>query len=500
MSNNQMVRNLMIGQNLKLTENGALASKSTNTSSLLDLFALAGSLRNRPEAICRMYQRALIEDRLHALKLAFYTRDIRGGLGERNTARCMFRVLAENYPETLKKNLKLIAEYGRYDDLCDLLNTRVREDVIRLLHEQLKKDIEAMQKGQPVSLLAKWLPSVNTSSVHSRRQARMLAEAFGYSEREYRKTLSALRSFLNVTEVRMSAKDYELIRYEAVPSNAMNRYYNAFSRHDRKRFDAYMEQVRTGTKTIHSETLYPYDIVMKYVTSFWSYGFSSDGPLIRRDADPVLEAQWKALPELLDQQENCLVMVDISGSMYGLPIATSVGLGIYFAERNKGAFQNHIMLFAGVPELIALKGDTLHEKLQFIFSLEPGYNTDLEAAFELLLRTAVRNHMAQSDLPERIVVISDSEIDRLRHSTRWTFVDEMKKRFEKAGYQMPSLVLWNVASRQNTFLSSGDAQNVQLCSGQSVSVFKTLIDTLHLDPYEYMIHVLNNPRYDAVTV
>lgn len=498
MFTDRMVQNLMIGQLKKRTENGADALAGSAAGSLTDLFALAGSLRSRPEAIPPMYRRALIENRLLAAKLAFYTRDVRGGLGERTAGRMMFRVLAQRDPDAMRKNLALIPEYGRFDDLCDLLDTPVKEDVLQLLRQQLLKDISAMREGRPVSLLAKWLPSVNTSSHSSRIKAKKLASAFGYTEREYRKTLSALRSYLNVTEVRMSALEYEQIRYESVPSKAMNNYYRAFSAHDSRRFQEYMDSVKAGKKRIHSDTLYPYDIVMKYIDSFWS--FDSYGPLVRRETDPVLEEQWKALPDLLDHDENTLVMVDISGSMYGRPIAASVGLGIYFAERNHGPFAEHILTFSKTPELVRLKGNSLRDKLEYVFSREAGLNTDLEAAFDLVLRAAVANQMSQSDLPERIVVISDSEIDRLRSSTDWIFVNEMKQRFEKAGYRMPSVVLWNVESRQNTFLALGDAENVQLCSGQSVSVFKSLIDTLHMDPYEYMIHVLNDPRYDAVTV
>ncbi|MDO4521114.1 MAG: hypothetical protein Q4B44_05685, partial [Erysipelotrichaceae bacterium] len=156
-----MVQGLMTGQAMKLTENGASALDSAMAGSLLDLFAQAGSLRGRPETAGALFRRALIEDRLPAVKLAFYTRDIRGGLGERATARLMFRILADMYPETMRKNLHLVAEYGRYDDLLELLDTRVKEDVLVLIQQQLKQDITAMKEGRPVSLLAKWLPSVN---------------------------------------------------------------------------------------------------------------------------------------------------------------------------------------------------------------------------------------------------------------------------------------------------------------------------------------------------
>lgn len=483
--------------NLKLTENGATAKSSANAGSLLDLFSVAGSLRSRPQAVTQMFEEAYAEDALLAAKLAFYTRDVREGLGEREAGRLMFRSMAKNHPDAMRKNLRMIAEFGRYDDLCELLDTPVKEDVLRLLHEQLGKDLAAMKEGKPVSLLAKWLPSVNASSRRTVRRARRIAEAFGLNEREYRHTLSALRSYLNVTEVRMSAKEYELIDYEAVSSNAMNRLRAAFFRNDAARYDAYLKSVQKGTKRIHAGTLFPYDIVYKYMKEMgWYMGGSR--PYTR--PDEVLEAQWEALPDYVGTDENTLVMVDVSGSMSGLPMATSIGLGIYFAERNRGVFANRIMLFSERPILITLYGETLAEKLNEIADLPIGYNTDLEAAFNNVLFEAVRLNVPQSQLPARIVVISDNEIDSLRYQVRWNFVDEMKHRFEEAGYTMPDLILWNVASRQNTFLADGSSENVQFCSGQAASVFKTFINSLHMTPYEYMISVLNSPRYDCITV
>ena len=306
----------------------------------------------------------------------------------------------------------------------------------------------------------------------------MIASAFGYTEKEYRKTLSALRAYLNVTEVRLSAKEYEQIDYEAVPSRAMLRYRNAFRKHDADRFEKYIADVSEGTAQIHSSVLYPYDLVHQYADCSQLYWY---GLGIVKEENALIEEQWKALPSYINDEENTLVMVDVSGSMYGRPIETSMGLGIYFAERMKGMFHNRIMLFAEKPRFIELKGETLSDKLIQILSQKPGYSTDLEKAFELVLRTASANHLEQEDLPSRIVVISDNEINRLTSQTRWLFVDEMKARFEAAGYQMPSLVLWNVDSRQNTFHALYDEENVVMCSGQSLSVLRSLIDTLKND-------------------
>lgn len=482
--------------NLKLSENGASARSSANAGALLDLFSVAGALRKGNPAVSRLFPRAFAEDPLLALKLAFYVRDVRGGLGERAAGRDMFMWLAVHAPWTMRANLKHIAEFGRYDDLCALLSTPLKDDVLRLLHEQLKEDILAMREGRQVSLLAKWLPSVNASSRKTCRTGRMIAREFGMSEKQYRRTLSALRSYMNVTEVRISAKEYELIDYEAVSSNAMNRLRHAFMRNDEVRFTEFLERVNRGEAAIHSDTLFPYDIAGKYMDRMgWDFACCQ---LLH--PDEVLEAQWKALPDYTDADDSSLVMVDVSGSMYGEPIATSVGLGIYFAERNKGAFANRIMLFAERPRLIELTGETLAEKLCEIAKQPVGYSTDLEAAFMTVLAKAVYDNVPQEEMPKRIIVISDAEINRLRYQTEWDFIDEMKKRYAKMGYVMPDLILWNVDARQNTFLGGGSSENVQFCSGRAASVFATFMNCLHMTPYEYMISVLNSPRYDCITL
>ena len=56
-------------------------------------------------------------------------------------------------------------------------------------------------------------------------------------------------------------------------------------------------------------------------------------------------------------------MADVSGSMCGRPLATSIGLAIYFAERNIGAYHNLFMTFSSDPDIVILKGETLYQKI-----------------------------------------------------------------------------------------------------------------------------------------
>lgn len=477
-------------QSAKLTENGAYAT-STTGSYLVDIFGLAGSFRTRqPEELVDLFNKAMAEDNLLATKFAYYLRDVREGLGERDAGKVLLYSLAVDYPKTFAANIETMTEVGRYDDLVDILyglnkNGIVNEATTALqatLKDQYQKDIESMSKGEPASLLGKWMPSINTSSKETKEKACMMRDLLGVDNMTYRKSLSSLREHLNVVERNISSKNYNEINYEAVPSRAMKQYKNAFERNDTEHFHNYLDAVRSGEQKINAGTLFPYDIVREFMTD---------------RGTEAMDLAWKALPNYVDENKNYLIMADVSGSMSGLPMYTSVGLALYFAERNKGTFGNHFMTFSSNPELVEVKGDTLEEKINYISNADWGMNTDLEKAFDLILDTAVRNNTPVEDFPTSIVVISDMEIDYASRTDR-LFSDTMKEKFANAGYEMPNLVYWNVDARENTFHAKANDANIQLVSGSSPTVFKTLCTGEFLTPLQNVEQTLNSPRYEKV--
>ncbi|MCH4206680.1 MAG: DUF2828 family protein [Solobacterium sp.] len=471
-------------QNHTLTENGATAFRSSNDD-LTDLFACIGAMRSDRSRLFSMFSRAYTEDPKLAVKMIFYARDIREGLGERETARQLLQFLAVHEPSLILGNLANIAEFGRYDDLVDLIDApAVKDGICSFLKEQLTSDMACMKENKPVSLCAKWMPSITTSSKNTVRLARILADTFGMGEREYRKMLSSLRSYINITEVNLSARAYEKIDYAKVPSRAMMNYRNAFFTHDEERFSEFIASVKKGRSIIHSSVLYPYDIIEKI--------------LYHNEFDDTLQAQWDALPDYTEGNERFLIMADVSGSMYGRPMATSVGLGIYFAQHNHGPFANQFMTFSGRPELVTLKGNNLKQIAFNMVNAEWECNTNIEAAFNLVLNAAVEAHAAKQDMPSSIVIITDMEFDACTDGSCWGFYDEMALRFKQAGYEIPNIVFWNVSSRHDTFHASAHTKGVQLASGQSASVFKNLVNGQYMTAYEYMCSVLNVPRYDCV--
>lgn len=491
--------------NFTLTENSAVALKSTGNA-LLDLFSMAGAIRQKtPDEISNMFSLAFDEDRLLAVKLLFYCRNVRGGLGERTVPRHMLRWLSQNHPDIMRKNLDLVPLFGRYDDLYSLVGTPVEDEMWASMAKTIAIDLENMKAGKPVTLCAKWLKSINTSSKESIVLGRMTAKQFGMTEKQYRKTLSQLRAYIHVIERTMSAQDWEEIAYAQVPSHAMKNYRKAFSKHDGERFGEYIENVKKGDEKIHSGTLYPYDILEAAKLSYRNR-FSIE-------EDAVLEEQWKALPNYIKKQANILVLADTSGSMEGRPMSIALGLAIYFAERNTGPYKDLFLTFSESPRYVILSGNTLKEKLSHIESIVA--NTDLEKAMDLILKTAIENRVSQEEMPLALVVLSDMHFDGVsniisdggwyagygnRAPQKITFHESMKTKFSSAGYIMPKIVYWNVDERSPAVQARQTDEGVILVSGASTSTFKSIISNIGTNPWDFMVETLSDPQYDVVQI
>ena len=471
------------------TENGAVALNTTGDARL-DLYGTIGSLRGEAVTrINRLFEEAYKVDPLFATKIAFYARDVRGGLGERQTFRTIMCNMALHHPEALRPNLDLIGVFGRYDDLYCLIGTPLEDDMWTTMKKQFEEDVVNCTKGNAVSLLAKWIKTADASSERTRKLGIMTALKLGYSVPLFKREVRKLRKHIGVVESLMSAGKWDEIKYPEVPSRAMTIYRNAFMRHDGDRYNQYINKAVNGEAKINSSTLYPYDLIEKITT----------GRFFTPIEDKTVEAQWRQLPNYVEAGTNALVIADTSGSMYGRPLHTSVGLAIYFAERNKGAYHNMWMSFSTRPHIHMLKGNTLAQKIKSIDMNDWQGNTDLKAAFELVLDIAVKNDVPQDEMPKSLIVISDMEIDFCGNRD-WTFYDKMARKFHKAGYEIPNILFWDVSSRHDVFHADSKRKGVQLCSGQSTTVFKQLMSCVGMTPVEAMENTINSERYDCIKV
>ena len=491
--------------NRSVTENGAVGYK-TSGKKLLDLNFAVSSLRSSSDSdIERKFAEALGEDFNTAIVWLFFARDVRGGLGERRLFRVCMKYLAREFPDKVRKLLPLIAEYGRWDDLLCLLGTdTVKNDVVDIVKNQLTQDMVNMKAGKSVSLLSKWAFSGNTSSHNTRMKAEVLRNALNVSPRQYRKMLSALRKYIDVTERKMSENKWEEIKYEAVPSRANINYNSAFLRHDEERRRDYLSKLEKGETKINSSVLFPHDIVHKYMDGSWG----------QRMKDSALEAMWKALPNTVKDGEGTIVVADGSGSMTSRIGNTQVSawevahaLAIYFAEKLPIPYKDQYITFSSQPQLVRFGGaSSLYEKLKIALQHNECSNTNIEAVFDLILKTAVQNRLSQKEMPKNILICSDMEFDSASNGRGWggnfrspsaSLFNEIASRYKRAGYKLPRLVFWNVASRTNTIPVKENELGVALVSGFSPNVAKMVMSG-KLDPYEALLESLNVPRYDKV--
>lgn len=506
---NAVKKTLNNEMNVSITENGAVGYRTTGKN-LLDLNFAVASLRKMPDSeVVKRFKKAFCEDNILAIKWLFYARDAREGIGERRLFRVVLADLVKSNPEMVIPVINLIPEYGRFDDLwCLLDNAESANVVYQIVDKQLKQDWENMSANKPISLIAKWMPSINASSAKTKEYGKKLCKALKMTEREYRKALSKLRKYLDVVEVKMSGKNWSEIKYEAVPSRANIIYNNAFLRNDEARRREYLGKLEKGETKINASTLFPHDIVHKYMnSSMWSRSL--------KPKDATIEALWKALPDTVKGCGNTIVVADGSGSMTctvdnsskvtALEVANA--LAIYFAEHSSGQFKDKYITFSENPQFVDFsRCNTLHAKIQTALSHNEVANTNIEKVFDLILTTAIKNHMHQEDLPANILIISDMEFDscatcsggsyyRSRPTQR--LFDVIAQKYAREGYKMPRLVFWNVNSRTGTIPVKENDLGVALVSGFSVNVAKMVMSG-KTDAFECLLETLNSERYAPV--
>ena len=466
--------------NYTRTENAALTHIST-LDGVLDFFYHAPARRGQDNTA--LFLKAFGEDRLTAIRCLFYIRDIRGGQGERETFRQGLRELYKNFREVFDHILSYVPVYGRWDDIVEYVSN---QKVVSVIREQLNLDLGS---DEGVSLLAKWMPSINTSSKETVALAHRWVKALGWTPVQYRKNLSALRGKIKLVETLMSQNKWKDISYGQIPSRAGLIYKDAFKRHDGTRYDEFLAAVVRGEEKINSGTLYPYELVAKSMN----------------EKDQTAEAMWKCLPNYADTDDNALVVADVSGSMCGArgpsniaPITVCISLAIYLAERNKGIFHDKFITFSDTPSVQSLKGDTLYEKVSNLSRATWGMNTNLQSVFNVVLSTAVKAKLPASEMPTKIFIISDMEFDYC--VTNNTNLEVIKAKYAVSGYTLPTIIFWNVDSRNDQTPVTMDEKGTYLVSGCSPSIFEKAIKAQATTPMEMMLEVLNGPRYEPITL
>ena len=511
---NELKQTLMNeNNNVAITENGAVMYETTGKN-ILDLMWKVPSFRSIGKGkisseIENQLTRSYYENKEVFAKFLFYLRDVRGGMGERNTFRNFYLWYAGQDKPNALNLMKWLPEYGRWDDLVWMVSHAEDKDVkeccAKLLVVQFGNDINS----ENPSLLGKWLPSVNAGK-ESKKEAKRLLKVFSsvgfdIKESEYRKCLAKLRKKIDIVETHIAEKDYSTIDYERVPSVANVYYKDMFLKYDGYRREKYLESLASGNAKINASAVFPHDIYRKVL--YRSYAVE----------DQTLEQMWKNLPDFVNGKDGVLVVRDGSDSMLtklpnsnvtALDVASA--LCIYFAERLSGEFKNKFITFSSRPQLVELDNcTTLMAKKKLLNCYDDCSNTDIEATFDLILETAVSHNMKQEDLPSAVLIVSDMEFDGATTMWSWNISSRelelkyvnlfkvIEAKFAGKGYKMPKLVFWNVCSRTNAIPVTQNEYGVVLVSGFSVNICKMVL-TNKLDPYKALLEQLYSPRYENI--
>ena len=516
MTSNNFMNALYNEYNYTRTENGAVAHKST-LSCVLDMFAMGGSYRGRSDSdIIILFKKALEEDIALALKCLFYMRDIRGGQGERRFFRVCMKWFANQirYHKYVEFLILFIPAIGRWDDLYCFVDTPFEKDALMRIADQLKADLISLNKKEigdfhdPITLCAKWAKSENTSSEESRKLATKTRLALGWTPKRYRTVLSQLRTEIGVLEKTMSQGDWATIEFDKIPSKAGLKYWKAFSKNEATKAK-YTKFMASRDTKVNANTLYPYDVVKQALT-IGNYGYDYND--VKRQA---VNKYWENLPDYFNGTPlNALAIVDTSGSMHNSrnlgarPIDVAVSLGIYCAERMKGPFAGHYISFSKNPKLVEVRGIDIVDKAMNIYRNAIVENTNIEATFDMLLETAIKNNCKQEDLPKNLIIISDMEFDANvdlgcnnsgnNKRDKLTLMEMIRKKWEFHGYKMPHIIYWNVNSRQDNIPEVNDNEPISYASGASPVVFKSIL--AGKTGVDLMLDALNNDRYAFIDI
>ena len=453
-------------QNDTFTDNMAVTN-STSLNSVVDLFFIAGASRKMSVVdITHMLEMSWIEDAPLTLKCIFWAGDVRQGAGERRFFRIALEWLNTRYKSTFDKNYSLVPEFNRWDSLFQFQEKQVLDYVYKALTEEKN------------GLCAKWMPR----KTQYNNFASAFRSEFKLSPKAYRKMIVDLSK---TVEQQMCKNQWDKISYKGVPSLAMNKYREAFTRNDTARFQMFIDRVNAGEEKINAGAIFPYDIYIKadkYEKDF------NEGAVI---------AQWNALPNYLENStEKILPICDVSGSMEGLPLEISVSLGIYISERNQSIFKDAFVTFSEHPTIEYLKG-TLIQRMRQLERADWDMNTNLNAVFNLLLSKAAENNLSQDDMPTTLLIISDMEFDDCGELNNY---QKIVNDYNGAGYKVPRIVFWNVNGKKGNVPVSSKTKEVALVSGASPAILKAILSGEDFTPVAMMKKVLNNERYKNVIV
>lgn len=449
--------------NITETENG-MVSYNTTYSKCLDYFFNVGALRtSRSNKNGLQYFREACDENAElALQILMWSRDIRGGSGERSHFRSILTYLdRSDQKDILESIIPLIKEVGRFDDYFVIEN-----------NSDLWIPIIVNELNNGNALAGKWAPRKGPI-------AKLLRDTMRLSPKEYRRLIVDLTK---VVETQMCNKEWENIEYSKVPSQASRIYTKAFARHDEMRYNEWKNSDETK---VNAGAIFPHEIAFK------------------TQDESLSQKMWDQQPNYISEDVSFIPMIDVSGSMSGLPMEVAISLGIYCAERNKSDFKDIYLTFSETPKIHNMKG-SLSNKIEQVKYSDWGMSTNIQAAFNLILDHAINNHVSQEDLPSTLIIFSDMQFNqavsgyRIKDSYSLDIMKLVDISYSAAGYTRPNIVFWNLAATSDA-PTTIDQAGTAMVSGFSPSLMKTLLNNpKNMHPMQIMLDTVNQPRYTPI--
>ncbi len=491
-----------MNKNNTKTSNGALSLSTPDIKGIYDgrvsLF-FKGSRGITDEVLFEFLNKSSKEDLIDTIILAFYTRDCRGGKGERDLGRKMFTWIMCNYPNYFDKVFELIHEYGRFDDLlCFFPNVIDGDDNIKIIQnkvltyfcKKLLEDYDLMNQGKPISILPKWAPTENDSDDKKYKLVDSICTQLKISKKVYRtKYITPMRSYLDIVENLMCSNRWNEINFSKVPSCAMKRLKKAFERHTPDEFSEWKKSLLKGETTIKAKQLYPHELIKEIRTG-------------KYDA-VITEEQWKVLEnevKKLGKFEKTLCVVDTSSSMTcldNLPLDISCALGLIISNTIEGEFKNNVITFHENPTFVKLKEGTLYDRYNQIRKIDWGGSTNIQAVFDMILEKSNNANLSEEDSPKTIIIISDMQFNMINGNNITNF-EAIDKKYAYFNRKRPGLIFWNVNGSTLDFPVSIDDNGTIMLSGSSPSVLKSVFNSDSFDTISIIKQTLNNERYKPV--
>lgn len=481
--------------NTAKTQNGAISNKNITEPRVNLFYKTVRGVSN--ETLYELLEDSWDVDPLDTIKLIAYTRDIRGGKGERELFREMLKWLSTKSKENVLGNLDNFVEYSRYDDFCVLMETPLESEIIKFFSERLSKDLNNLKRGElkEVSLLAKWFPSENKKLDKKYKVFSKVAKNMNPSAnlqtacKQLRKNLTSLRNHLNIVETLLCKRRYSEIDFNKLPSYAMKKYKKLFEKNEniKEYFEEYKKELVTGESKINASILFPHEIVRGYLDNY-------------KEKDIILEKQWESILLSTNNLDDCIVLSDVSGSMEGTPMEISIAMGILVSSKTTlPDFKDIVLTFETDPSFHSIVGESLHEKVRCLKRAPWGGSTDFLKAMKMILSVAINNNISQSDMPKKLIVVSDMQFNSA-DSNYYSNHNTVKMLYSNSGYDMPTIVYWNVNGSFNDVpASDSNEKGVALVSGYSKDILKCIMNGEIPTPYTTMRAAIDDTRYSKLT-